>query len=536
MMKRKLIALIGTAALMLCAGCQPTPAVEAVAQKQDPQAVVSAQGAEQAGADGAEVSEPAAYAPAVYKQDGHWTDTAQKGSFLTVTADADVMVPENATYPVQKLGKMEISQERAEELIHYFAGDMSFYKMPLEQTKSDLEQQILSMKETLAYDQAQGYTDALEADQEAIDELQRQWEQAPDEAEHVPSDLKYTYALDYNGQELTEYGENIIEVAGKNSEGVLVSIYVRKRGEGSDGASFSYACGSFTTEENARENADLATEFAAAEELSEPEKSEQLEWLNETQQTARTLVERFDTATFDVEAGQQKAIQVFEELGISGVQITHIEKALCALDTGEQPEKGTTWDNASIPCTCVDFARQAGGLPCITESAGYGLAPGTDPGSVYSAPFYPETGTMIVDTEGKVLMFTWDQPTDITAIISDSSDPLPLDEVKNRIVDQLYYNLGAPLGEATSESATGNVTYSIDEVRLVMSYVNAKDAPESALTVPAWCAKAHGSGTYVPDPSDPDMTIDAYDQEILINALDGSPILMPGTVQDAIIA
>lgn len=539
--KAKGISMLLACSLGMCSlatGCQPTPATEAVAQKQDPVAMAAAEGsAGQSDADASQaaVVQPEAYEPCAYKTDGHWTDTVQKNSFFTVTADVDISVPEQSSYPVEMLAPQEISQEKAKELIQYFAGDVSFYKLPLQETKADIEEQILSLKETLAMDQANGDEDAVRADQEAIEELENARAQAPEEAEHIPADLTYDYPLDYDGQALTEYGQTVIDVAGTNADGVNVEVNVRKGGPeaGSAGAFFNFSLGALTTESVVTQSLDtVSEERAAAQEMEEPLRTEQLEYIDRNEQLDKQLKERFDLATFDVETAQTCAIAVLQELGITDMQITHCEKGLFALDTGNQHEDDwSVQEYADTPCTYIEFARQAGGVPIVVQSSSDVPVSDANMSSMYSAPFIPEIGSIVVDGDGKVLQFSWNQPAQIVQMVSDSSDPLPFDEVKDRVADQLYFMLAAPIGLATSDGGSGDVVYQIEEVRLAMAYINAKGNPDKVLVIPAWYVKAHGSGTYT-DPAAADYPVYAYDTEVVISALDGSPVLMPGILEN----
>lgn len=59
------------------------------------------------------------------QDDGYWTDTVQKNPFFTVTADTGISVPDNSSFPVEVLAPEAVSQEKTEELICHFAGDMN---------------------------------------------------------------------------------------------------------------------------------------------------------------------------------------------------------------------------------------------------------------------------------------------------------------------------------------------------------------------------------------------------------------------------
>lgn len=73
--------------------------------------------------------------------------------------------------------------------------------------------------------------------------------------------------------------------------------------------------------------------------------------------------------------------------------------------------------------------------------------------------------------------------------------------------------LDTPIGLATSDSASGNVTHDVDSARLIMTYINAKDSPDRVLVISAWFVSAKGSGTYGADSSDPYMNVYAEDRE-----------------------
>ena len=61
-----------------------------------------------------------------------------------------------------------------------------------------------------------------------------------------------------------------------------------------------------------------------------------------------------------------------------------------------------------------------------------------------------------------------------------------------------------------------------------MAYINVKDEPDRVMAVPAWYIGAQGYAAYPGDDGTPAGETEYNKDEIIINALDGSPVLMPG--------
>ncbi|CAK7071814.1 MAG: hypothetical protein DELT_03161 [Desulfovibrio sp.] len=524
--------ILAAAALLLCgsllAGCQPTPEKQAVVQKKEDipvEAVPQPDGP---------TEHEAHYAPMQYQVSEHWKEDITKDENFTVNADVDVEMPEAAVYPVQELSMLELTQERADGLIAYFAGgDAEFYQMPLPMTKADWEERILELRQSLAEEEANGHSESAEELRNYIDEAEKSWANAPEENKMEPADTKFTYQLDYDtGEPMTEEGENYINLAVKSGDGIN-RVISASRANAADGTTyFSYReCMEFERESTTlmQEEAN-AQDRAAAVNYEEPSRSEELERIDKEDARIASLKEKYAQNDLDMEAMQQKAVGILEEMGVTGVQIENCEKALYELNTQELTSAwGREYTEPAQEGCFIEFGRECGGIPCVAQSGGH-WGPGMSVDGMYSAPFYPESGYMLLDADGKIREFSWANAAQVDETRAQDSSIIPFDEAKERLVDHLYwYNMPQESDLADPDAPKYKFRFEVEEAKLVMAYVNVKDEPDKVLAVPAWYIRVQG---YVRNMDRDTMEygdeIESNGDEVMVNALDGSPILMPG--------
>ena len=527
-MTKKWSIILGLAlcAAFLFAGCQPTPEEKAVINKRQdiPDGAVLQEG-------GAAADDTDFTAPVAYKKTGHWQEDVQKDEYFTVNADADIMMPEVSAYPVEKLGRLDMTQEKADELIAYFVpAGTKFYQLPLRTTKAEYEAQILDAKKNLAQVEAGGDGEDAESMRSYIAELEQKWADAPEQEEKKEADTKFTYYRDYEtGEPRTEDGENTINIGADGDGGVMKSIYV-SRSDGKDAnVYFSYdECFYEVESTTLMQEEDNRKERERAEGYDEPYKSESLAELAEQDQRVQELKDRYAQNDLDLAAMQEKAIGILKELGIKDMQVTKCEKALYSPETQNRSSMTYQYTTPDQPGCYIEFKRECGGIPCETQGGGH-WGPGMSMDGMYSAPYYPERGSIMLDEHGNIRSFMWSDCAQIVETVAQDSKILSFDEIKDRAVDHLYWNNTDHYDDGSADKPPRpKLRFEVEEVRLIMTYINVKDEPDRVMAVPAWYIGAQGYAAYPGDDGTPAGETEYNKDEIIINALDGSPILMPG--------
>ncbi|WP_147568103.1 DUF6034 family protein [Christensenella intestinihominis] len=516
-------------AVFLLAGCQPTPEKQAVVNRAEgiPQEALKETGAAPT-ADGGEGAER--YEPVAYKVSEHWKEEIPKSDYFTVQADVDVMVPEVDAYPVQKLEKNDLTQERVDELVAYLTEPgAKFYQMPLPLTKEYYEGEILRLKEELAKVEAGGDGETPESIRSYIAETEEKWAEAPEEVTPVETDTNFTYMYDYEtGVPDETSGKNYIYVSVEDGSGLNKRISATRPDDNGYGSYFSYGDCSYDNESMLKSQEQWHAEDQARLQYfeDEPYKSEEAARLAEEAERISTQKELYAQNNIDLDAMREKAIGMLEELKISGVQVTTCEKAVLGPLSEEFSSDIPVNDQ---PGVYIEFARQCGGVPCFNQTSG-GWSDNMSIEGMYSAPFYPEQGTIIFDADGNVRAFSWSDASKVVETVAGDSDILSFGEAKQKAADHLYWsNISQYSDDYTEEDANMKLRFEVEQADLVMSYINVANEPEQVMAVPAWRFKAQGYGTYLGEDSIMKGQETLYNrEEVFINALDGSPILMPG--------
>ena len=107
---------------------------------------------------------------------------------------------------------------------------------------------------------------------------------------------------------------------------------------------------------------------------------------------------------------------------------------------------------------------------------------------------------------------------------------IPFDEAKERLVGHLYwYSVPQDPDAAGQDAPKNKFRFEVEEAKLVMSYINVKDEPDKVLAVPAWYVRAQGYvSTMDRETAEYGDEYESNSEEVMVNALDGSPIMMPG--------
>ncbi len=106
-----------------------------------------------------------------------------------ITIDADVNIPNVTAFPVVNIEPMDISQDKATQIIRCLIGEKQIYEINETKTKSDIEQEILQIQNYSINDLPNEETDPImykniyNSRTETLKELYQQLETAPDKFE-----------------------------------------------------------------------------------------------------------------------------------------------------------------------------------------------------------------------------------------------------------------------------------------------------------------------------------------------------------------
>ena len=461
--------------------------------------------------------------PAAYSINEHWAETVEESDFLTIEVDADILMPETETYPAERLERVALTQERANELIAYFTEPgTKFYTGEYVKLKSEYEEDLVNLKQSLQNVLNGGDGEDPESIRSYIEEVERKLEEAPESHTYTYVEPVFTYRLDYEtGEPREEYGENTISVSielpdGSRCGSINASRYEKGKNT-STGFSYSGFDGGWNKEsyfiwydeELRREMENRPPGADKDGGLWDKDMARQREYVD-------AGLKSMQENNMDLHAAADRAIELLEELGIEGMQLKSYEKAMFSRERDQE-------EDHTIPGCYVEFVRECGGIPSLSQSGG-SFSQEQDYSELYCAPFGLESVEMIISEEG-VERFSWRSMAQVVERVAENTALMPLDEIKQDILNHVYFMNGAWL-----DGERGEKRIKIEEVRLVTTYINAKDDPERVLIVPAWHITAQEE--YLSNQTEGWTSwIQGNQEDFMINALDGSGILMPGILE-----
>lgn len=501
----------------LATACQPTPETPPVIRRIEDvpkEAII-----EPAGASPAPVRD--AIAPAVYSAAEQWKETIKKNEFLSIEVDADILMPEAAAYPVERLEPVVLTQEKVDELIAYFTEPgTKFYTGRSVKLKSEYEEDIIRMKQSLQKVLNGGDGEDPEAIRSYIKEAERKMAQAPESYDYTYVEPVFTYLTDYEtGKPKTEQGENAISVSiewpdGKRN-GTIGAMRYEKGKQTSSGFSFSNFNGGWNLESYFTwYDEELKWQMENPPQWAENDGGEWEKDMKRQREFVDAGLALMQTNNMDLDAAKEKAINLLKELGIHGLQLESCEKALFSRDREAEIEEYT------VPACYVTFTRECGGIPAA-EARGGSFSWNQDYSELYCAPFNRESVSMLISEEG-VERFGWGDMARPVERVAENTVLMPLEQIKQHILNYIYF-----MDAAWLDGKSGAIRINIQEMRLVTTYINAKDDPERVLIVPAWHVIAQEEYKY----DQTDRWQRGNKEEYMINALDGSGILSPGMLK-----
>ena len=515
--KVKITAVLLTSLLLLTCfttACQPTPETPPVIRRVED---IPKEAILETDTPPAEVKN--AVEPAAYSVMEHWKETVKKNDLLSIEVDADILMPEAAAYPVERLERIVLTQEKVNELIAYFTEPgTKFYTGEDVRLKSEYEEELIYLKQNLQKVLDGGDGETPESIRSYIKEVESKLAKAPESHTYTYVEPVFTYEVDYEtGEPRKEYGENTINVSIESPDGgrygyVSASRYEKGKSTRSHFSYSSFSGGWMLERYLTWEDELLRREMENPPQYAQTDGGEWHKDMTRQREYVDAGLKSMQGNNMNLRAAADRAIRLLEELGIEGMQLKSYEKAMCSKERDKE--------DYTIPACYVEFVRECGGIPSVSHRGGFSRE--QDYSELYCAPFGREYVNMFISEEG-VESFSWGGMSQVLERTAENTTLMPIDQMKQRILDHVYFMNAAWLDHAQS----GTKRIKINEIRLVTTYINAKDDTERVLIVPAWHIMAQEE--YLHDHVD-DWSR-GNQKEFMINALDGSGILSPGTLE-----
>jgi hypothetical protein len=453
-------------ALALLAGCQPTPELPVVIQKDMEQMIEKAQES-----DGHFVTPTAMEGPPTYQ-----TELISAKGNVIVRVDADVVIPTVDAVPTARVDKQAFSQETADKLMALLLKGHTLYELEgyLQRTKAEIQERLVQLYAMQAGTIPADVDGSVE---ENIETAERQLASAPEERIRIPAQTTF-HKRDMGDMpgEPYDYIEGVAEM-----DGVPAYFAVENRMDRNE------INATFYRDMNARRYYMSLSELEGKIQVDESQ---------------------LDTG-IDAAAAQAQADALVEALGQGDIMVcADVEPSVSFGAEPAMPEGSMSMEGVHA-AYIVRYVRVLNGVP-ITYTGKTGTHLESEEN--YAPPWQYEAITMIIDGTG-ILEFNWNSPYTEPEIVTANTSLLPFDHIssvfeKMVLVQYAWYEEGA-------------MELDIDSVQLGLMRVTNTERRDSGLLIPVW--DFFGSMTAVPDDGDPYLW-GANDSLLTINAIDGSVI------------
>ncbi len=461
--------------------CQPTPETPVVVNK--------AQGLPSDALNTGENEQPSE-SPLIDVPD-RWTEEEKLNDSSTVKIDANVDVPETGGFPVHRLERKELTQDRLNELISYFAPDAAFSAHDVF-TKEFYEQRLIEAKRGQLVD---GDYVPPAADDPWVKSIEEKLASAPAANEVTPATTDFDYYRDYDGNVDESRGKNFVNINFSSENGKSGSIFATRYEKGNTaGNQFTF---------NTNINYFAQSMLEAQPEIPEKERSFYDDATLAAHDSTMELLHNgfFDNFTITENDAVAQAGKAVTDLGIDGMGIVNVEKAMIDRYDGMAGFSNVVAQDQGY---VVQYTRMLGALSGYDNQSQMSRSENNE---AYAPPFTMETLSMVISQNGIEAVW-WFEMAQSAETVSENSELLPFKDIQERILNQLKY-----------EYATDAVDVRIDSIRLVSGYINTKDDIDSVWDIPVWIAQ--GSVVYH-YPNDIDQTFSYLSPAF--NALDGGVV------------
>jgi hypothetical protein len=498
--------------ILILAGCQSTPEDPVVIQKDMEQMIEKAQATDSVSETPGITLAERLGVPERFTADESYTDGR-----LTLSADAQIVLPKVDTMPVVRVMPEDFSQELVDKLYDYLIGETPMYQQQAIPTKEKIQENIVGCQEILS-DPNSSQESKLQAEEHKA-ELEAAYPTAPDSIDLVAANAKIGAQVEYHpgtGEKMSEYiGVNVAQVPGLNVfEGK--SFYIKnnhKDGEiiieenvggwtvtdtESQGARFYY------------KNYDLAHDaFCVTAETVQPDAlTRRPESITDfTYEDAIAMTNDFLLAV-GIDDMQVRTIALelvlpdqYETM-LYGRDVTPAERESMNADI----KNGKYDGDAQDVCFKLELERTIDGIAVTSNGSSSYIGD-----AMFGAQWFYEEFTIEVCRNG-ISSVAWRSPHRVTETVTEKSSMLSFNEIAD-----VFHKMYRVKYDASGNSLAGEVTRVVLSLRRVMDQNNLG----YGLFVPVWDFYGTMVVSYPEEPSHVRMS----DESLLtINAIDGSVV------------
>lgn len=353
---------------------------------------------------------------------------------VTVSVDAQIIVPEVMAFPVVSVVPTDFVQEEVDALIAYFVGGEQLYARQNMPTKADLAEMLIKVRAEQAQARAEG-DELMVADiEELISDLERRMQTAPESIERIPTDGKLTFkeGLDFLTMEAVTYPQ----------DGQSATISAHNRWEGTaTGSLFAFDTGPVF-----QPRASLSGKQAPGQKL--------------TPQQAAARVE-----------------SLLDELGLKNRHVVAVEAGPALIGQGALPDE----DRQGYLVTCTHVV---GGVPLMGGELLRGSGETDEAGNpIYAPGFRNEKIVVYIDDSG-VVGFRWLNRSEIGEVLNENVRLMPFSDIwdlfKRQTISRYTAAVAGGMGDVE------DLLIMIEKIELGMVSYQRQDRPGEYMLVPAW--------------------------------------------------
>ena len=451
-------------ALISAAGCQATPEQPIVVQKDMQQMLEEAKKDDTQTPENRSLREqydvPEEYQFAMQGADGK----------LHVSADARIIVPDSTAMHIYRVKAVDFTQEQATAFFEYFCGDAEMWQTPEQQTKSEVEQSIVSWRKFMKDEGEEDNPKALAT----LADLEKALETAPEkiEEQRCYGELetlnlykdpvnKTEKIASYTGFRSYEKGDDGKIFVVQNNSDLTEAVFVPTSDSGGYGFSVDrMAYMSYRDYGNPAASVNFG--YSASVPIFDDNDIDEalLDKIGLKPSEARQMV-------------QDVLVKTGTDLMIDSVYFMDDEQK-GYVDDEVRPAK-----NYAYKIFCV---RKVEGLPCaaiegrsqVNSDSGAG-----DTQAMAGSWGYEYVEFMV--NAGGVFSMTWQAPLEVLDVINDNTRLKPFFEIQ-----EIFEKMMRIKYEADPTLAHGGVDFEISRVTLSLQRITEQNSIENGLLVPTW--------------------------------------------------
>ncbi len=379
-----------------------------------------------------------------------WEDHIEEGT-LTIDIDTDVVLPVDTGFPVAIMQRQTYTQQQVNDMVEYFAQGRRLYRLPRTQTKEEIAQQIVEIKQTQQNSESAEWADSW------IAELEAQYETAPEQDATQYVDATLTERVDAFGAVLDDQKQYLrvgIE-QGADAESIYQkigdeSITLQSANSTATSSWFIYADGTSCNNESFyRGNLDAPDIDVNTDPAFQ-------DWENQIRNTSMTQ-----------EQAMAESEKMIQDLGIEGMVLHSIE-GLAMLGKDGTPVKGGY---------SLIYKRGMNGLMGYVTQNWVDVVDSKQP--EYAPPFMLEEIKIDINEDG-VHLFAWDSAAKVSEMVNENAELIPFEEIQQAAIRQIKYKF------SYEGSITDKIRVEVGSAKLHLGHIGVKDDVSKAMMIPLW--------------------------------------------------